>query len=229
MWWVSPSLAHGFITRPIPRAPFTGVQYLGDASTTTNETTSTWSGAVIGDPHPDRIIILAIYQGVNGDVTDAQVNNQPFYFKNRLNEFAITAHRVPHETTATISVSATSSLRKAIGGYVAYPLNPIPLGFGSASATTTNDAVISNIKAQVNGGLVYSGGQNATLGTFTTVWSGADAVVEDIDLQLEATASYTFGHINFTGSTDQSSLTLQESTSGTKRLCAATWGPARGY
>lgn len=213
----------------IPNAPFRGCQYKTTVTTTTDETTSTWTGVDIGTPHPDRIVVLAIFQGVNGDVTNATttVNGVQPCHKTRINEFAITVHKVPLGTTATVAVSATTSLRKAVGIFIAYPEIPIPMESGSVSAATTSDAQLLNWRQRDGGFLIYSGGQLATLGTFTTTWNGTDTLVEDVDAQLEAASSYTFGHINTIISTNVNDLIMAESVSGTKRLVACIWGPPR--
>jgi len=214
-------------TTRVPNAPLVGCQYKSTQTITTDETTSTWNAVDIGTPHPDRIVILAIFAGVNGDVTAASVNGIPFFHKTRINEFAICACRVPNDTTARIEVSATSSIRKAVSVMVAYPQNPIPLDSGTATANTTTNANVADQKVQRHGCLVYAGGQLATLGTFTTTWNGTDSLVEDVDAQLESASSYTAGHINITISSDTSDVDLGESASGTKRLVVCTWGPPR--
>lgn len=215
----------------IPKAPFAGCVYKTTLTTTTDENGTTWNSQDIGAPHPSRIVVLAVFQGVNGDLTTVTVNGINEYHKTRLNEFSITAHRVPTDTTATIVVTAATSLRKAVGVYVGYPWNPIPLDFGSVSANTTTDANVADQKTQAGGFLIYSGGQLSTLGTFTTTWNGqgSDAVTENADAQLEATSSYTNGHINITRSDDIGDVNMAESTSGTKRLIVCSWGPPWNY
>ena len=220
----------------IPLAPFAGVSYSTTVTTVTNENTSTFSAIDIGTPHKKRIIILAIYQGVNANVTSATVNDIEAFFKLNINEFSIAAVNVPDNASvsgglATITVTAASSLRKAVSVYIAYPDNPIPLDFVTVTANTTTDANAANVKTQAGGFLVYSGGQNATLGTFTTTWNGqgSNSVVENVDAQLEATGSYTAGFINITTSDDLGDVNMAESVSGTKRLAVASWGPPRNY
>jgi len=217
--------------RKIPVAPFAGAAYKTTLTTTVNETTSIFTGVSVGAPHPDRVVVLAIHQGVNGDVTAASVADYAFYHKTRLNEFAITAHRLPNDVSnAGISISATSSLRKSIGIFVCYPSNPIPTDFGSASAAAGNNAVIGNLEAQGGGCLIYSGGQNATLGSFTTTFGGGEAVNEDVDAQYESASTYTQGHINLiTSAMGATARTLQmaASVNGTKRLVAVLFGPPR--
>ena len=212
-----------------PAVPFTGCQYKSTQTQTVDETVTTWTSVAIGTPHPKRIVVLGIFQGVDGNMTSATVNGMEAYFKLNLNEFSIAAIQVPNNTLATITVSATSSVRKACSVYVGYPNNHMPLDSGTNSANAATDANVADQKVQASGFLIYSGGQFGTIGTFTTTWNGADAVVEDTDAQLEAISSYTAGHINITGSTDLSDLNMAESTSGTKRLAVATWGPPRGY
>ncbi len=218
----------GLIVRKVRKAPFTGVQYKTTLTTTTDETLTTWTGVDIGQAHPHRMIILATFMGVN--VTPATtVNGFTTIDKIRNNEFGITFHIVPTGSTATITASGVSSARKAIGVYVAYPMWTTLVDSGSTSAATTTDANLADLKVVRGGALIYSGGQLSTLGTFTTTWNGTDAVIEDIDAQLEATSSYTSGHINITNSSDISDLNMAESNSGAKRLAAISIYPALYY
>ncbi len=213
----------------IPPVPSVTPIYKTTVSTTTDETTSTFNSVDIGTPHPKRIIILACYHGVAAAAT-ATVNGIDHYHRtqNTAHEFSMFAHYVPNGTTATITVSATSSIRKAVSVYVAYPENPMPLDSGTATANTGTNANVADMKTQASGFLIYSGGQHATLGTFTTTWNGTEAVTEDIDAQLESAASYTMGRITtITTSADLNDVNMAQSTSGTKRLVVTTWGPPR--
>lgn len=132
---------------------------------------------------------------------------------------------VPVGSTATIGHTAVASVRKAISVYVLYPEWSRALQTIGTTATTTTDAAVTIASASCNGCIIYAGGQDATLGTFTTTWGGTDAVIEDIDAQLEGTASYTSGHVNLTESSFTNALTLAESTSGTKALVAISLRP----
>lgn len=219
-------VARYLVRSTLPPVPSATVVYKGTQTTTTNETTTTWTGIDIGTPHPKRIVILAVYIGV-GTSASATVNGISSYHRTQVttHEFAIFAHQVPCGTTADIAVTAAASTRKAAAVYVAYPRNHMVLDDGTDTANSATDAVISNVKVQAGGFLIYAGGQNATLGTFTTTWTGPDAVTEDVDAQLESAASYTMGRIDTTVSSDQDDLTLAESVSGTKRLVCASWGP----
>ncbi len=217
------------LIRPLPRVPSVFPIYKTTLTDTANANSSTFNAVDIGVPHPKRLIVLAVFHGVAAACT-ATINNTNMHrIQNTAHEFAIFHLQVPVGTTADIVVTATSSIRKAVSVYVAYPNNPIPLDSATATANTTTNANAADQKVQANGFLIYSGGQLATLGTFTTTWNGTDAVVEDVDAQLEAASSYTAGHINITNSTDVSDLDMAESTSGTKRLVVGTWGPPPGY
>lgn len=215
------------VLMPLPKVPSTTPIYKGTSTTTTDETTTTFSGLDIGTEHKKRIIIAACYHGVAASCT-ATLNGIPSYFRaqNTAHEFSIHAFQVPAGTTGALALSATGSLRKAASLYVAYPQIHAPLDSGTASAGTTTDANVADQKVQAGGFLIYAGGQHATLGTFTTTWNGTDAMTEDVDAQLEGVASYTMGRITqITVSTDLSDVNLAESTSGTKRLVVATFGP----
>lgn len=212
-----------------PPAPVAAPTYVSTQTTTTDQTTTTWTGLSIGVPHPRRIVIAAGYHGVAAAAT-AQCNGSDHYYRsqNTAHEFSLFAFFAPVGLTADISVSATGSLRKAFSIYYAYPANPLPVDDGQATANTTTNATIANLALRAGGFLVYAGGQHATLGTFTTTFPG-QTVTEDVDAQLETAASYTTGRIvTASVSSDAVTLDMAEATSGTKRLTAATWGPAWG-
>lgn len=225
----------------IPRVPALDPIYKGTLTTTTNETTTTWTGVDIGTPHPRRVVVLACYHGVAAAVT-GRVNGVDNFVRvqNTAHEVGILIFPCPHGWTASVEVSATSSLRKAVSVYVLYPRSFLPVDSGTATANTTSDATVSNMQARMMwGGIsntkagdvascgIYVGAQHATLGTFTTTWvpnpAGAQATVtEDVDAQLEAAGSYTMGRITkFMVGSELSDLTLAESVSGTKRLAVA--------
>jgi hypothetical protein len=215
-------------TRRVPNPPFRGVLYKTALSTTANETTTTWTGIDIGVPHPDRIVILAIYQGVNGNIIEpTDVNGIPNTHIKQLNEFGITVHPVPLDTTAIIRVSATSSIRKGVSVYIAYgPAQPIESG--AISAGTTNPANLNNWKTIAGGFAIYSGGQHSTLGTFTTTWNGTETLVEDKDVQIESAASVTTGNVNNMLASDNTfDLSMSASASGTKRCVGVSFYPPR--
>lgn len=223
---ILPATIYASTLAELPPVPSTVPIYKTTLTTTTNETTTTWTAVDIGTPHPKRIIVLACWMGVTVTAASSTVNGIPHYTYPRttLNDFTIMAVRVPNDTTATITASHASSLTKAVAVYVYYPKDHTMLDSGSATGTTTTNATVADQKVQAGGCLIYVGGQNATLGAFTTTWTGPDAVTEDIDAQLEA-GSYTMGNIVVSVSSDTHDLTLAETVSGTKRLAAMTFGP----
>lgn len=221
-----PAVLYSSVLSNLPPVPFRTVQYMGTQSTTTDETTTTFSSIDISVPHPKRVVAVAFYGGVAGGVT-ATLNGIEAYarIQNTSHEFGIFLFQVVTDTSASLVLNRASSLRKVVGVYVFYPEIHTPLDSSTATATTTTDANCADVKVQAGGCLIYIGGQHATLGTFTTTWNGTDAVTENVDAQLEAAASYTFGHINITVSSDASDLNMAESVSGTKRLVAVSLGP----
>jgi hypothetical protein len=210
----------------LPPVPSTTPVYMGTSTTTTDEATSTFTGVNIGTPHPRRMVILANYHGVAA-AHSSTVNGQGFCEAQGLGsqEFSMAAFRIPDGDTATIVITATASLRKAVSVFVIYPERHLSLDRASATANTTTDANAPDIKCQSGGSIIYSGGQHATLGTFTTTWNGSDAVTESVDAQLEAAGSYTAGFIPITTSADLNDVNMAESTSGTKRLVVMSHGP----
>jgi hypothetical protein len=160
----------------------------------------------------------------------ATCNGQGSYFvsQNTAHEFSLFAFFAPDGTTADIAVSATSSIRKAFAIYYLYPADHMPIDFGTATANTTTNAQITNFAVRNGGCLIYAGGQHATLGAFTTTFTG-QTVTEDSDAQYESASSYTMGRITTVSvSSDTVTLDLAETVSGTKRLTGASWGPAWG-
>lgn len=220
------------VIMPLPPVPSLVPIYKTTLTTTTDEATTTWTDVDIGVPHPKRVIILAGCAGVAAAVA-SNVNGAPGVLHwagtngTRSGSFFIQGQRVPMGERASIVVSATSSLRKIIGVYVAYPNQFAPLDTGSVTANTTTDANVANIKAQAGGFLIYAGGQLATLGTFTTTWNGTNGTLtENYDAQTEAATSVTHGFISqFSASSDQDDVNMAESTSGTKQLVVVSWGP----
>lgn len=218
----------GLVLKKLPKPPFAGCQYKTTLTDTANATLSTWDAVDIGIEHPNRVVIVASFFGVSVLPTVLVGGMEKFHIQ-RTATVSISMHRVPCGTTCTITVSAASSIRKAASIYVAYPYGIWRDGAG-ATATTTSNAVISDIKYLTNSFLIYCAAQLSTLGTFTTTWNGTDAVTEDVDAQLEAASSYTMGHINFTeASNDTHDLTLASSASGTKDLVAITMSVPYGY
>lgn len=209
---------------PSPANAYIGV----GGTTTTDEGESTFTGVAIGTPHPRRIVVLAVYHGVAA-ACSVTLNGIPSFFsvQNVAHEFSIHAFQEQMKTTGTVVITATGSIRKAFGVYAIYPRIHAPLGSGTASASTTNDAIIAGgVVPYVGGGglAVYCGGQHATVGAFGTTWAGNGTVTEDADAQLEAAASYSWGNVQATRSA-ASALTLAETVSGTKRVVCASWGP----
>lgn len=217
----------------MPAVPSRAVIYKTTLTTTTDESNSTFSSVDIGVPHPRRIIILAIFKGVATTASawlHSSANVTKFHRAADNGSHEVAIYFLPwagNSTVETIVVGATSSLRKAVGVYIAYPYDPLPIDSGTATANTTSDATVTNMATAGGGFAIYAGCQQSTLGTFTTTWNGAgaEAVTEDVDAQLESASSYTFGHIDIVQADAQGDVTLAESTSGTKRLAVATWGP----
>lgn len=233
------SVALGLLS--VPRVPSVDPIYKTTLTTTTNETTTTWTDVDIGTPHPRRVVVLAGYHGVAAAVT-GRLNGVDNFMRvqNTAHEIGILIFPCPHGWTATVEVSATSSLRKAVSVYVLYPGSVLPVDSGTVSANTTSVAGVNDMQARMMwGGIsnskaadvsscgIYVGAQHATLGTFTTTWvpnpAGAQATVtEDVDAQLEAAASYTMGRITrFMVGSELGDVNLTASTSGTKRLAVA--------
>jgi hypothetical protein len=210
----------------IPKVPFAGCVDQGAMSTTTtNEDSTTFTDVSIGAEHPKRVVAVMVYHGVAALCT-VTINGKPCAF---VRQDEVSAHWVdiPNGTTASVTITAASSLRKAFRVFVCYPASHMPLGKSTVTAGGTTDAVISNFPVHALGCTAY-GGSQSVLGTYTTTWSEADAVNESIDAQLEASISYTFGYINHTVSSSQNTLTMAETTSGNKRLARVTFGSPGG-
>jgi hypothetical protein len=196
---------------------------------TANADLSTWAGVDIGTPHPNRLVVLSIYRGIGNVAADTTVNGiSPFLEQNNSSASAqggIHVFRVPLGLTADLWVSVVGSQRKAVGVTILYPKSPrFLLSKSNDQQTTTTDAT-GTVPTMAGGTVFYAGTSNGTLTAFGTTSSGADAVIEDVDAQLEATGSYTFGHINVTIGGDIT-LTLAETVSSTKQLSTLSLGIA---
>jgi hypothetical protein len=211
---------------PIPPVPSRVCEYKGTLTTTTNEDTTTWTDVDIGTPHPKRVVVLMAYAGAAAATSTGSINGIPLTAEGASSVFVVGSALVPNGTTATLVLTTASSLRKAVSVYVLYPENHARIDRLTDTASGTTDAVLPNLDVVAGGTLIYAGGQNAVLGTFTTTWSGTDAVTEDVDAQLEGVASYTMGHISpISVSSNEDDLTLAESASGAKAFIAITYGP----
>lgn len=210
------------VLNKLPPKPFVGAQYVDTQTTTTNETTTTFSGFDIGQAHPFRVVCVFSYVGVAIGIT-VLVNGLTTSFV-RQDELIVAWVKVPSGLTADIEISAVGSTRKFCAVYILYPDSHMPLVKGTVSAAGTNDAIFTNSPVAAGGCFLYACSQGV-LGSFTTTWTEADAVVEDRDSQLEASSSFTCGHINITESSNTNTLTIAESTSGVKRAARVTWGP----
>jgi hypothetical protein len=212
----------------LPPVPSLVPIYVTAQTTTTNENTTVFTFD-IGTPHPKREVVVGLLNGISA-ATTVQVNGlSPVAIEdNDGGTRLVNTHvfQVPNGLTAEVAVTATGSTRKAVAVWIYYPNRPFALSLGSSSTGSTTDATAS-LAVQAGGAIFYVGAQNATLGDYTTTWGGTESVVEDVDAQLEATSSYTMGHVNIlTSSTN--TLTLAESTSGSKQLSALVLGPAYG-
>lgn len=212
----------------LPPVPSRFPIYKGQLETTTDETTTTWTDVDIGQPHPQRLIILSCFHGVaasvsgtvNGYKVTRLIQGSSGFFN------AIITFLVPTGLTATVTVTANSSIHKGVGVYVAYPKNPIPIDFGVATAGGVSDATVSNIKVQKDGFLIWTGAQLSVVGSLSATWNGADTATEDYESQIEVTSTYCNGQINaISVSSDNDDMTLAETAGGTKHLHVASWGP----
>jgi hypothetical protein len=205
----------------VPPVPFRGAQFVAVQTTTTNETTTTFTGYNIGTPHPFRVVCVCAYVAVDAAIT-VRINGTLAHAV-RQNELQMAWLCVPQGTTADVEVSSVGSLRKSVAVYILYPTGHMPLSKVTQTQGATTDITFTNLHVSGGGCVIYCISQ-AVLGTFTATWGGIDAVVEDSDAQLEASSSVMFGHINITQSSNTNTLTLAESTSGNKRGARVIWG-----
>jgi len=211
---------------PYPPVPSRSPVYKTTLTTTTNETTTTWTGAEIGTEHPLRIIILGIYGGVSAAIT-ATVNDIPPFYSLRNGQSAVLAFQVVSGITATIVVSATASERKAVHVYVAYPHSHTPLDSASGSASTTNPVALTDVKTIAGGFAIVAGRANGgSTGAVSCTWSGNGTITEDYDSVMEATATpgaYRVHTITESGDSGDGSFTCTGS--NTKNAVMVSWGP----
>ncbi len=210
----------------MPAVPSAIPIYKSTQTTTVDEDTTVWTSVDIGTPHPNRVVILAGFHNQQGVFSSTVNGIPPAALRSTASNYTgIASHLVPSGTTATVSYTMAGALRKAVSVYVAYPVSPVFISAGGDTASGTTDAVVA-LTGMTGGFAIYAGAQGAVLGTFTTTWGGADAVVEDVDAQIEALASYTTGHINFTENQASASVTLAESLTGIKHMQACSFYPS---
>lgn len=210
--------------------PSTTFIYKGNAEDTANKTsgqTYIFSGKDIGTAHAKRIVVVGLFCNVNvTDVTIGGVTATRADAASGSQSYRIYSAAVPSGTTADIVVTVGgNSGRCAIMWGIAYPNSSTKLGGGTGTATGTSNVVhsISNTVQETGGFIVAIGGRHDTLGTATWTWGGADAITEDVDTQIESTASYSFAHINLTEDVTNN-LTFAFSVSATKLMAWASWG-----
>lgn len=219
--------ATGISGEPVPSATFI---YKGNAEDTANKTsgqTYTFSGKDIGTAHAKRIVVVGLFCNVNvTDVTIGGVTATRADAASGSQLYRIYSAAVPSGTTADIVITVGgNSGRCAIMWGIGYPNSATKLGGGTGTATGTSNVVhsISNTVQEIGGFIVAIGGRHDTLGTATWTWGGADAITEDVDTQIESTASYSFAHINLTEDVTNN-LTFAFSVSATKTMAWASWG-----
>jgi hypothetical protein len=113
----------------------------------------------------------------------------------------------------------------AIGVWIAYPNSATAIDSVANQITSSTSPVVASDVSIVPGGFVIAfGGLDSALQTLTGTWSGSDAVTENFDQQVEATA--TIG--GYSIATTQTSTTFDFSLGSTgttsKRVVAASWG-----
>lgn len=216
----SPGTLDDSYTVSVPAPEFLGIE----AATANVASTRTYSGKGLGTAHDDRLIVVGVYetQTVTGvtiaGVTATKIDDEL--------TFSIWAAEVPSGTSGNIVTTYTgTSSAGALARYAIYPATATALDFVSVSASTTNNAVGSNLEVAAGGIAIYFGGQAGAVSTFTTTWSGSDTVVQDDTSEsIEAAASATCGHILTTVSDATLDMTMAASLSGSKSLVAASWG-----
>jgi hypothetical protein len=198
-------------------------------TTTTNQTTTTWSGLDIGVPHPKRVVVVGYFSGATNESTVTLNGLSPVALENNNDGTRYTntyVFSVPSGTTGELIASTSGSSRKAASIWVYYPHQPFAISSGQDSATG-GTLLTASLTVQAGGAIFYTGELSAVLSTVTTTWGGTESVVEDVDDQLEATSTYTMGHINILTSS-VNTLTLTPVDQAAKQLSAIVLGPAYG-
>jgi hypothetical protein len=216
-----PGVSYALRYPPVPsRVPI----FKTTLTDTTDADTSTFTEVDIGVPHPRRVVILATMHGVIANVTaTVQGSLGRVSSASQSSRYtSIMSYRVPKGFTTEIVVTSAASLRKAVGVFVAYPLSHLIESSDDTTQATTTDAVLT-VNGMADGFVIYSGAQLNILGAFGATWSGTDAAVESVDAQLEATSSYSFGYVPLTQTLVGATLTIAETTSGTKHATAAAF------
>lgn len=211
-----------------PSSVFIYKTALTDTTNKTSGQTYSWAGQDIGTAHTNRIVIAGVFSPAGGLTFDLTIGGVTATPPISGTVFNICSAAVPTGTTADFVVTCNDAYSRFVIMYgIYYPSSATPLGSGQASANGTTDATasVTAAKQATNGLLIAAGGQEATVGSFTWSWSGADSLTEHVDTTIESASSYSMVSLQFTTVGTQT-LTMAESVSGTKKFAYATWGAA---
>lgn len=209
--------------------PFAGSVFIGEQSTTTNETTTTFNFSLAAaPPHPLRVLVACgvgpgdvagtcTFDGAAADVT----------MNNASRNICMFTKSFPTETDVDLALTMNvNAARKAIGLFAGYWASATPITSDDAQGLTTNPANCTPIDTVPGCSVIYVAACNAVLTTMSPNWSGADTEVEEHDAQIEATSTFCFGHVPLVTETlDDATMAISSANSATKRAWTLSIGP----
>lgn len=208
-------------------------QYLGANVNTANQNSYTFSGVSIGDPHPDRMVVVSLTinttalasQGATmtiGGVTATRVGLASSAF----GVAAIFYLKVPTGSTTDIVVTRaeTSSTPSqcAIARYRFNTAATSALDSGAVAGSTAS-LTLSNIACS-DGGVVFMSARAGNV-TGSISWNGTDSATTDVNA-LSESRRRIFGHVLTTETSSIRDAQVSFSTSNTSSFAAVSFdGP----
>jgi len=216
--------ATGVSEESVPSTTFVYKTTLTDTTNKASGETYTFAGADIGTAHAKRVVILGVVSSNSG--TTVTVGGVSATLVDSAGSMRLFRASVPSGATADIVVNPAATIgRMAVSYGVFYPSSATPLGADGGTASGTGNVAHSiNASVQEIGGIIVAyGGHQASLGTFTWTWGGADAITEHVDAQIESASSYSMASVNLTEDATNT-LTMAYTASATKAMVYGTWG-----
>lgn len=221
--------ATGVSSDPVPSAVPIWKGLFSDTANKSSGQSYAFDDVDVGTAHANRLVIIGTAGNsyiaigaptINGVAMDLVAGPGA-------GDFTLWQKVVASGTTADFSIPAgfTGALRCIIGVWVAYPNSSTKVDSGHTQATSTTNAVVSDVEVVDDGFQIAWGGQLATVGSFTGTWNGADTPTEDTDQTIESGTSVAAWSMPTTENLTTGDFTMAASASGTKRVVVASWGP----
>jgi hypothetical protein len=207
------------------------INYIGDASDTSNSISYTFSGQSIGTASNDRVVLVTVGARQNSAITLSTVTiggvsaTQIAYAQfvgSGTEHSAIYAAKIPSGTTADIVVTFTdAALRCAIG---VFAMTGSGVAASDTDSTTSNSsgAFTASVDVPDNGSVLCAAWAGASGATSWTL----SGVTEDFDIQPEISANaLASGHDNYETGQAVNLTATATSTPLDGGVVMASWGP----